>query len=121
VENDFFSILVVEDDIAVRDVVIQVLLEKGFAVLAASDAFEALRVLAEHTVDLLFTDILMPSMDGVDLAKQAKLLQPALKVLFATGYAQKAAERNAMRFGRVLFKPVRAPELLEAVQAAAAA
>lgn len=115
------TILFVEDDTAVREVVIQMLSEKGFGVLTAADAYEAIRILAERHVDLIFTDIVMAGMDGVQLAKQAKLIRPGVKVLFATGYAQKATERGAMRVGRVLFKPLREAEVIREVEAALAA
>lgn len=114
---DLRSILVVEDESAARDLVIRMLSEKGFGVLTADNAEEALRILAQRPVDLLFSDIVLPAMDGVELAKQARLLRPGLKVLFATGYARAATERDAMQFGKVLRKPLRAAELLETVQA----
>ena len=116
-----FTILFVEDDIAVRDLVTRILSEKGFGVLSAGDAYEAIRHLAEHQVDLIFTDIIMPSMDGVQLAKQARLMRPEIKVLFATGYAQKAMERGAARHGKVLFKPLREAEVIREVEAVLAA
>jgi CheY-like chemotaxis protein len=115
-----FTILLVEDDTAVRNVLIQILSEKGFGVLTARDAYEAIRILAERHVDLLFTDIAMPSMDGVHLAKQAKLIRPGIKVLFATGYAEKAVERDAACIGRVLYKPFRRGEVIREVEAALA-
>jgi DNA-binding response OmpR family regulator len=114
---DFRSILVVEDESAARDLVIRMLSEKGFGVLTADNADEALRILAQRPVDLLFSDIVLPAMNGVELAKQARLLWPELKVLFATGYAHEATERDAMQFGKVLRKPLRAAELLATVQA----
>ncbi len=110
------TILFVEDETPVRDVVIRMLSAKGLRVFAAADAYDAVRILAEHHVDLLFTDIVMPGMDGVQLARQAKVMQPAIKVLFTTGYAQRAAERQAMRLGRVLFKPLRHAELIREVE-----
>lgn len=115
------TILVVEDESDVRDLVMRLLSEKGFGVLTAKDGYDALRILAEHRVDLLFADIVMPGIDGVQLARQAKLMQPGLKVLFATGYAQKATERQAMHVGRVLFKPVRQAELVREVESLLAA
>ena len=107
-----FTVLFVEDDRAVRDVVTQALYAKGFAVLVAADAYDAIRILSERHVDVLFTDIIMPGMDGVQLVKQAKLMRPGIKVLFATGYAQKAFERQAVRLGRVLYKPLRENEIV---------
>lgn len=114
------TILFVEDDSAVRDLVLRMLSQRGFAVLTATTAYEALHTLTEKSVDLLFTDIIMPGMDGVDLAREARRLRPGLKVLFATGYAQLATLRNAFRHGRVLYKPLREPELVQAVEQALA-
>jgi two-component system, cell cycle response regulator CpdR len=110
------SILVVEDDTAVRDLVLRMLSEKGFGVLTANTAYDALHILKQKSVDLLFTDIIMPGMDGVELAQEARRLRPGLKVLFATGYAQVATKRSAFHFGRVLYKPLREPELVQAVE-----
>ena len=110
------SILFVEDETPVRDVVIRLLSQKGFRVFAAADGYDAVRILAGHHIDLLFTDVVMPGMDGVQLARQAKIMQPAIKVLFATGYVQRAAEREAMRLGRILFKPLCEGELIREVE-----
>lgn len=115
------SILVVEDDTAVRDLVMRMLSEKGLGVLTANTASAALDILRERSVDLLCTDIIMPGMDGVALAHEARGLRPGLKVLFVTGYAQVAMKRNAIRHGRVLYKPLREPELMQAVAQALAA
>ena len=116
-----FTILLVEDDPAVRDVLIQILSEKAFGALTAGDAYEAIRILAERHVDLLFTDINMPSMNGVHLAKQAKLIRVGIKVLFATGYVDKAVERDALRVGRVVYKPLRGAEVIREIKALLAA
>jgi CheY-like chemotaxis protein len=119
---EFITILLVEDDSAVRDVVVRVLAEKGFGVLTANDAYEAIRILAERHVDVLFADIVLPGgMDGVQLAKQARLMRPAIRVLFQTGYVQRATEREAFRIGRVLFKPLRQPDIVRALEQVLAA
>ena len=116
----FLSILFVEDDSAVRDVVMRVLSERGLGVFTAGDGYDAIRVLNDHHVDVLITDIIMPGMDGVQLAKQAKLIRPGLKILFTTGYANLATTRDAIRHGRVLYKPMRAGEIVEAIEGLAA-
>ena len=116
----FLSILVVEDDSAVRDVLIRVLSEHGLGVLTASDGYDAVRILADRHVDVLFTDIILPGMDGVQLAKQAKLMRPGIKVLFETGYAQLATTRDAIRYGHVLYKPLRRAEIIQAIESLAA-
>jgi CheY-like chemotaxis protein len=117
-----FTILVVEDESVVRDLVMRMLSERGFGVLTANEGYEALRILSEkRPIDVLLADIVMPGMDGVQLAKQAKLMRPGIKVLFATGYARKVTERGAMHVGRVLYKPLRQAELVGAVQSLLAA
>jgi CheY-like chemotaxis protein len=115
------TILFVEDDSAVRDLVMRMLSGRGFGVLTANTAYEALGILQKRPVDLLFTDIIMPGMGGVELAKAARRLRPGLKVMFATGYAQVATVRQAIHHGRVLYKPLREPELVQAVEQALAA
>ncbi len=114
--EQLLTILFAEDDAAVRYVVGEMLSEKGFRVLVASDGYEAVRLLADHHVDLLFTDVVMPGMDGGQLARQARVMHPAIKVLFATGYAPLAAEREAMHQGRLLFKPVRSADLVREIE-----
>jgi two-component system cell cycle response regulator CpdR len=117
-----FSILFVENDSAVRELVRDVLSREGFFVVTARDGYQALCVLMEHHVDLLLTDIVMPGISGIELAKQAKLIRPHLKVLFyTTGQGEEAADRQDMRGGRVLPKPVRPAALLSEITTALSA
>jgi PAS domain S-box-containing protein len=87
------TILVVEDDDDVRVYTVESLRELGYRVLEAHDGPSALRLLErqEAPIDLLLTDVVMPAMNGRELADQARLRQPALRVLFTTGYARNAA------------------------------
>ena len=86
------TILVVEDDEAVRAYAVDALRELGYRVLAAPDAADALRQLdAEPAVDLLFSDVGLPGgMNGRELADEAQRRRPGLKVLFTTAYARNA-------------------------------
>ncbi len=113
-----FIILVVEDESTVRDFLLRLLSDKGFTVITAQDAYEAICVIAERHVDLLFTDIVMPGADGFDLAAQAKLIRPSLKVLYSTGFAEKAKGRFGPRYGKLLEKPIRADALIAAIEKA---
>jgi CheY-like chemotaxis protein len=82
------TVLVVDDDSDVRDLAVEILADSGYRVLAAGNGSDALRVLAgEPAIDLLFTDIVMPGLDGIALARQAVALRPELKVIYASGYA----------------------------------
>ena len=84
-------ILVVEDDPRMRDMAAASLRELGFTVLHAPSAAEALRLLERHPeIALIFTDIVMPEMNGRKLADEALKLRPDLKVIFTTGYTRNA-------------------------------
>ena len=104
-----FTILLVDDDDLVRGSLMGLLEAHGCRVLAAASGAEALQVLAQDHVDVLFTDIIMPDLDGIALAKEAKRLRPDLRIMFATGYYSRAAEAEAL--GTLLFKPIRDREL----------
>lgn len=89
------AVVVVEDDPAVRMLVVNVLDELGYTAHQAADARAALPLLeSDLRVDLLVTDVGLPGMNGRQLAEIARQHRPELKVLFMTGYAEKAAERQ---------------------------
>jgi CheY-like chemotaxis protein len=90
-------VLVVEDDERVRHLSVDALRELGYTVVQASDAAQALTVLAmQPRIDLLFTDVVMPNVDGRRLADQARAARPGLKVLYTTGYTKNAIVHNGM-------------------------
>ncbi len=99
-------VLVAEDDPRVRAITVSALEEFGYIVLQAANGAEALALLDE-TVDLLFTDVVMPGMDGPQLAEEALRRRPKLKVLYTTGYARNAVVHNGTLAGGlpVLPKP----------------
>jgi PAS domain S-box-containing protein len=86
------TILVLEDDDDVRTYSVEILRELGYRVIEAHDGPSALRLLERQTrVDLLFSDVVLPGgMTGAQVAEQARVLRPELKVLFTTGYARNA-------------------------------
>ena len=89
------AVVVVEDDPAVRMLVVNVLDELGYTAHQAADSRGALPLLeSDLRVDLLVTDVGLPGMNGRQLAEIARQHRPGLKVLFMTGYAEKAAERQ---------------------------
>ena len=94
------TILLVEDDEAVRDAVMHELAVLGYTVLEAGDGPEALRVAAAQParrIDLLLTDVVMPEMDGCALAARLRKRQAGLKVIFSSGYARDVALRQSPR------------------------
>ena len=110
-------ILVVEDNELLRQQVTRQLRSFGHEVRASEDAMKALVILAEcRDFDLLFTDIVMPGeIDGVGLAARARELNPRLKVLFTTGYADPVHGGEDHLGGAFLMKPYRTSALQTAI------
>jgi CheY-like chemotaxis protein len=80
-----------------RDMTVAALRELGFAVLPAASAAGALQILEDRPeIGLLFTDIVMPDMNGRRLAEEALKMRPSLKVLFTTGYTPDATGNNSL-------------------------
>lgn len=88
VSLDGFTILVVEDEIDLLNVMVSLLEERGINVLSASNGDDALVLQEEHEeqIDILLTDVLMPGMSGVKLAKLITSLRPNIKVIYMSGY-----------------------------------
>jgi CheY-like chemotaxis protein len=111
------TVLVVEDDDRVRQMSAGALRELGFTVLEAALPSIALRLLGQHPeIALLFTDIIMPEMDGRRLAEEAVRRHPGLKVLFTTGHARDVAVREAA-LGKGPVRLLKKPFDLEALAA----
>lgn len=90
-------ILVVEDDEKIRFLSVEILRDFGYTVVQAGDASQALAVLAVTPhVDLLFTDIVMPGMNGRQLADKARASRPDLKVLYTSGFTKNAVVHNGV-------------------------
>ena len=99
-------ILVVEDEDQVRRMSLDALDELGYQVLQAADGEEALALVrARADIRLLFTDVVMPGLNGRELADQARILRPDLPVLFTTGYTRNAVVHNGVVDNDVFFIP----------------
>ncbi len=99
------TVLVVEDDEAVRKIAAQVLLGRGYRVLTAANGAVALDVVARDggTINLLVTDVVMPVMDGRQLAETLQRLHPEAKVLYTSGYTDDAVVRHGVLHANVAF------------------
>ncbi|HET9209134.1 MAG TPA: ATP-binding protein, partial [Thermoanaerobaculia bacterium] len=86
--GEWETLLLVEDEENVRQPLIQILGSRGYKVLAAADALEAIQISQAHPgpIHLMITDILMDGMSGVELAERLSFKRPEMRVLFATGY-----------------------------------
>ena len=90
------TVLLVEDDESVRNLVRTMLETKGYRVLAAAGADEAEQLCTEHDcpVDLLLTDVVMPEVNGRVLAERLSAVSPSLRILFMSGYSDEAVYRH---------------------------
>jgi len=99
-------ILVVEDEEQVRHMTVDALRELGYTIVQAADANQALEQLAvQPRLDLMFTDIVMPDMNGRELADRVRVLRPDIAILFTTGYTRNAVVHNGMLDAGVAFLP----------------
>jgi two-component system, cell cycle sensor histidine kinase and response regulator CckA len=99
------TILLVEDEDGLRRMAARALGKQGYSVLQASSGPEALRVLEAHQapVDLLVTDVVMPIMDGRELADRVHKLRPSIRVLFTSGYTEDAILHRGVEAAHVAF------------------
>ena len=113
------SILVAEDDPAVRRVVVTVLRDAGYRVLESTGPEHALALAGAETqpIDLLLTDVVMPAMNGKELARRLVAMRPGLHVLYMSGYSEEAIVHHGVLDPgvRLLAKPVSPDALLAAV------
>jgi DNA-binding NtrC family response regulator len=91
------SVLIVEDEAAVRRLAVFVLRKQGYVVREASNAFEALRLIERNApFDLVITDVIMPQMSGKQLYDKIKDMQPKTRVLFMSGYTDDALAHHGV-------------------------
>jgi CheY-like chemotaxis protein len=113
------TILVVEDNGALRRLMARVLSDQGFEVLQASTAIKGLELFQaqSESVALAVVDMVMPGMSGLDLAAELERLRPGIKILYTSGYGSSVAMESISRRSpdRVLLKPFDAAELVERV------
>lgn len=110
-------ILLVEDDDDNRELMAEVLTASGHEVHSASTGQDGLKTLSEHPIDVVVTDVGMPGMGGLEMAKAAKAIAPNVPVVIVTGWAER--EDITLARGRdvdaVLIKPVDPDALTQAV------
>ena len=111
-------ILVVDDDGQVLEGTSEIVAALGYEVISARSGTEALSIIRNDTaIDLLFTDISMPGMDGWELARRSKQLRPELKVLYTTGFSfAPVPETATLGYGPLLPKPWRPSQLHRLLQ-----
>jgi PAS domain S-box-containing protein len=115
------TILVAEDEPALRELVRHTLEQSGYNVVEAGDGYEAVRIIEQHAgeIHLLLTDVIMPLMNGHELASRVKALRPATQVLFMSGYTDDVLAFHGIASPEIAFlqKPFTPSELIARVAA----
>ena len=111
------TILLAEDDMSMREFLARALRRAGHEVEAVGDGLDAMDYINGTPFDLLLADVVMPGLDGIELARRAAKEQPGIKVMFITGFAAVAlkARDQSQRGARVLSKPFHLKDLVEEV------
>jgi two-component system cell cycle response regulator CpdR len=112
------KIILAEDDGDMRRFLARALQSAGYEVISFDNGLSAYQRLREEPFELLLTDIVMPEMDGIELARRASELDPDIKIMFITGFAAVAlnSDSKAPKNAKVLSKPVHLRELVNEVQ-----
>ncbi|RZM11925.1 MAG: response regulator [Sphingomonas sp.] len=111
-----YRILLAEDDQVMREYLARALERSGYSVAAVDRGTAALPLLEAEAFDLLLTDIVMPEMDGIELARRAGEIAPDMRVMFITGFAAVTLKAGReMPNARVLSKPFHLRELVAEV------
>lgn len=116
-------ILLAEDDPSMRGFLVRALEKADYDVVAFDNGEEAYEQLKREPFTLLLTDIVMPKMDGIELARRASEIDPELKIMFITGFAAVVlnSDRAPPRDARVLSKPFHLKDLVSEVDRVLAA
>ena len=112
------TILVVDDEPSIREISQEILTEKGYKVFCAEDGQHALELLEKTQIDLLISDVIMPGMDGYQLARRVKLQFPKVKIQLVSGYTgdYQPDSMDLELQQRLLTKPVGATTLLQRIR-----
>lgn len=110
-------ILLAEDDATMREFLERALGRAGYDVAACANGAEAYERLVQEPFTLLLTDIVMPCMDGIELARRASDLDPELKIMFITGFAAVTLgeDKGVLNDARVLSKPFHLRDLVREI------
>ena len=111
------KIILAEDDDDMRRFLVKALEKAGHQVTPFAEGASAFEEIKQATFDLLLTDIVMPEMDGIELARRAAELDPSLKIMFITGFAAVALhpDSRAPKDAKVLSKPFHLRDLVAEV------
>lgn len=112
-----FKIMICDDELGIRES-LKLILEKDYELLEATNGRECLENLKENPVDLILMDIKMPKDSGLEILKQIKSINPAIKVIMVTGYKSVETATDAIKAGAsdYIVKPFNSKDVLDAIQ-----
>jgi DNA-binding response OmpR family regulator len=106
------TILFVDDDPELREIVAASLAKPGYTIFTARDGYEAIRILTNNPVSLLITDIKLPVINGFEVARRARMMRPNIQIIYVSGYSIDGGHGAGPIYGAVLKKPLRMGDLL---------
>jgi CheY-like chemotaxis protein len=115
------TIMVVDDDEDGRETLAQILQDAGHKVILANSGSEALDVLDKgEPLDLLLIEVIMPGLNGFNLARMARYRRPSIRILYLTGFYRQAEtlRDEGTKYGKLLIKPILPADLINEVTAA---
>jgi DNA-binding NtrC family response regulator len=117
VQNKIIRIIVVDDDDIFLSLVQDTLEDSGYEIVLSGNCDQALKSIEEKPFDLMITDIRMPGLDGVELAQRARISNPAISVIFMTGYTNLSTAQDAVKEGACdyIMKPFELSEFRQAI------
>jgi CheY-like chemotaxis protein len=115
--KDPLKILYVEDNALVREVTAELLSQEQRHIVACADAEEALEEFRAHSFDLVITDVSLPVMSGIELARNLLRIKPGLPIIIASGYSLDFGLENWGANVRAIIKPFEGPEIEALIRA----
>ncbi len=115
-------ILIVEDDFALQEFFRDILIIEGYDIVTAEDGEKGYEAYCQFSPDLIFTDVVMPKMSGLDLVRKIREINPRIKVVFVSGFfgiekVKRDLDKEILRYGYcTLSKPFKISEMLELVR-----
>ena len=112
------KILIVDDQFGIRILLNEVLQKEGYETFQAANGLQALEILNDHVPDLVLLDMKIPGMDGIEILKRMKVLQPDIKVIIMTAYGELDMIQEAMDLGAITHfaKPFDIDDIRQAVK-----
>ena len=111
-------VMIVDDDVNFADTTVDLLIEKGFDCISVNSGHEAIHKVKETTFDIIFLDVRMPVMNGIETYKEIKKIRPNVVIIFVTAYRMDELAEDALREGKygLVYKPVDINKIVKIIE-----